>query len=152
MAIPMSALVSAGASLIPSPTIAVTPCFCSCLITFSLPSGRTPAMTLSTPACAPIACAVLSLSPVSITTLTPIFCSSLTASALSSFITSATAIMPWKTPARLKNSGVFPSPAKRSESAAASSGMEALSRIKGRLPPASSSFRQIPVRPFPGTA
>ena len=71
IAIPMSALVRAGASLIPSPTIATLPLSLSFLITASFPSGRTPAITSSTPACLPIALAVLSLSPVSITTLTP---------------------------------------------------------------------------------
>ena len=40
----------AGASLMPSPTIATLPCFCRLRMTLSLPSGRTPAMTSSTPA------------------------------------------------------------------------------------------------------
>ena len=68
IAIPIFALVSAGASLIPSPTMTTLPFFCSSLTTCSLPSGSTPAITSSTPASFPIACAVRSLSPVSITT------------------------------------------------------------------------------------
>ena len=73
IAIPISALVSAGASLIPSPTIITLPCSLSLAISFSFPSGSTPAITSSTPASFPIAFALLSLSPVIITTLIPIF-------------------------------------------------------------------------------
>ena len=79
MAIPMSALVSAGASLMPSPTIATFPPDLSCLITSSLPSGKTPAITSSVPTCLLIALAVLSLSPVTITTFMSMFCNSLIA-------------------------------------------------------------------------
>ena len=50
MAIPMSALVRAGASLMPSPTIATLPFFFRERMTLSFPSGSTPAMTSSTPA------------------------------------------------------------------------------------------------------
>ena len=42
IAIPMSALVSAGASLIPSPTIATFPFSFKSRMTLSFPSGRTP--------------------------------------------------------------------------------------------------------------
>ncbi len=49
IAMPTSALVSAGASFIPSPTMAVLPLAHSSRTTASLPSGRTPAMTRSTP-------------------------------------------------------------------------------------------------------
>ena len=94
IATPISALVNAGASLTPSPTIITFPCCFSCCITFSLPSGSTPAITSSTPAFAPIAWAVRWLSPVSITTRMPIFCISFIAEGLSSLIVSATAIIP----------------------------------------------------------
>ena len=119
IAIPMSALVNAGASLIPSPTIATFPFCFKFSTTFCFPSGSTPAITSSTPACAPIAFAVRSLSPVSITTWIPIFCSSRIARGLSSLITSATAIIPSNScsppeACRLKNSGVLPSDARRS--------------------------------------
>ena len=73
MAIPISALVRAGASLIPSPTMATLPFSFRERMTLSFPSGRTPAITWSTPACAPMALAVRLLSPVSITTWIPIF-------------------------------------------------------------------------------
>ena len=94
MAIPVSARVSAGASLIPSPTMATLPCSFSLRISASLPSGSTPAMTSSTPACAPMAFAVRSLSPVSIMTRIPMSRNSATAWGLSSLSVSATAIRP----------------------------------------------------------
>ena len=72
MAIPIFALVSAGASFIPSPTMITCPFCMRSRTTLSLPSGRTPAITLSTPTCSPMALAVLSLSPVNITTESPI--------------------------------------------------------------------------------
>ena len=50
MAIPMSALVRAGASLMPSPTMATLPFSFRARMTLSFPSGSTPAMTSSTPA------------------------------------------------------------------------------------------------------
>ena len=68
IAIPISAVVKAGASLIPSPTIITLPYFLSLRISFSFPSGRTPATTSSTPAIFPMALALFSLSPVIITT------------------------------------------------------------------------------------
>ena len=73
IAIPTSARVSAGASFIPSPTIATLPRLFNFRIVSSFPSGRTPAITSSTPTCFPIAFAVRSLSPVSITIRIPIF-------------------------------------------------------------------------------
>ena len=45
-------------ALMPSPTIATGPYFCSCRTTASLPPGRTPATTSSTPASLPMASAV----------------------------------------------------------------------------------------------
>ena len=45
IAMPLSATVSAGASLIPSPTMVTLPSVFSARITSALPSGRTPAMT-----------------------------------------------------------------------------------------------------------
>ena len=109
MAMPISALVSAGASLMPSPTMTTLPFSFSLRITLSFPSGSTPAITSSTPAWAPMAFAVRSLSPVSMTTWMPMFRISLMAAGLSSLITSATAIMPQSAPSRAKNKGVLPS-------------------------------------------
>ena len=137
MAIPISALVSAGASLIPSPTIATFPFFFRERITLSLPSGSTPAITWSTPAWAPMAFAVLSLSPVSITTWIPMFLSSLTAWGLSSLITSATAMIPVSCRSLPKNSGVFPSWARASDLSFNSFGISTWLPIKFKLPPAS---------------
>ena len=51
MAIPISALVKAGASLIPSPTITTLPRCFRFDTTSSLPSGLTPAITFLMPAC-----------------------------------------------------------------------------------------------------
>ena len=47
MAMPISALVRAGASLIPSPTMATFPFLFNDRITLSFPSGSTPAITSS---------------------------------------------------------------------------------------------------------
>ena len=152
IAIPMSALVSAGASLIPSPTMATFPCSFRERITLSLPSGRTPAITSSTPACAPIAFAVRSLSPVSITTRIPMFCSSFIAWGLSSFITSATAIMPRSFPPFAKRSGVFPSPASFSACFISSGDTEVSLLINFIFPPVSTSLFNAARRPFPGRA
>ena len=90
--------VSAGASFMPSPTIATRPCSCRRRTADSLPSGSTPATTSVTPASLPIARAVRSLSPVSITTLRPSFLSAATAEGELPFITSATAMRPRSLP------------------------------------------------------
>ena len=152
MAIPMSAEVRAGASLMPSPTMATLPFFFRRLMTASLPSGSTPAMTSSTPASAPMALAVRSLSPVSITTWMPMFCNSFTARGLSSLITSATAMIPMSCPSSLKNSGVLPFSARALACAFRSSGTAAFFSMKERLPPARVWPFNTPVRPLPGTA
>ena len=117
MAMPTSARVSAGASLMPSPTIATLPRSRRRRISASLPSGSTPAITRSTPAAAPMARAVRSLSPVSMTTSMPIFRSSRTACGLSGLMTSATAMTPRSLPFSLNSSGVLPSSASASQRA-----------------------------------
>ena len=108
-AIPVSAAVRAGASLIPSPTMQVFPDFLNSFTIFSFPPGRTPAIIWSIPAFLPIATAVFSLSPVRSATFMPIFLSSDTACMLSSFITSETAIIPRNFSSSAKKRGVFPS-------------------------------------------
>ena len=135
IAIPISARAKAGASFIPSPTIAVFESSDSFLTTASLPSGSTPAMTSSIPACFAIALAVRSLSPVSMTTLRPIPLSSATASWLSGFIVSATAIRPINFPSSTKNIGVLPSADRLSAAALTSSPTAAFSAAKERFPP-----------------
>ena len=122
MAIPISALVSAGASLMPSPTIITFPFFCNSRITLSFPPGSTPAITSSTPAFNPTALAVRSLSPVSITTCIPIFRISRIACGLSSLMVSATAMIPQSSSSCAKNNGVFPSSARSSDLRFTSSG------------------------------
>ena len=110
IAIPMSARMSAGASLIPSPTIAtLCPCSCKARICASFSVGRTSEMTVSIPTCLRIASAVTRLSPVSMTTEMPISRSLLIAARLSSRTVSATAMMPASLPSRAKRSGVLPS-------------------------------------------
>ena len=108
MAMPVPARVRAGASLMPSPTMATLPFSLRARITLSLPSGRTPAITWSTPACRPMASAVRWLSPVSITTRMPMACSWRMASGLSSLMVSATAMTPSSRPSPPKKRGVLP--------------------------------------------
>ena len=68
IASPRSERASAGASLMPSPTIATRPCRCfSAAMACSFSSGSSPARTVSMPAWAATWRAVASLSPVSIT-------------------------------------------------------------------------------------
>ena len=152
IAIPISARVRAGASLIPSPTMATLPCSLRERITLSLPSGRTPAMTSSTPAWAPIALAVRSLSPVSMTTRIPIFCNSLIACGLSSLMTSATAMMPASLPLRAKRRGVFPSSASFSAFWESAAGTLTWLLINFMLPPIRVSLSSTAESPFPGRA
>ena len=138
--------------MIPSPTIAVLPCSFSRRITLSFPSGSTPAITSSTPACLPIAFAVRSLSPVSITTRMPIFCSSRMARGLSSLMTSATAMIPRNLSPFAKYRGVFPSPARESASSTVLSDKYVTFLIKDSFPPDSTAPFRTAVSPFPGSA
>ena len=134
IAMPMSALVNAGASFIPSPTIAT---FSSCeisLTTFSLSSGRSSKNTSSTPTFFPIYFAVFSLSPVSITAFIPISCNSLIAFMLSSLKLSASPIAPMTLSSIAKNIGVLPSSASFSALLNISSGILAFSSINPLLP------------------
>src|SRR5215208_174540 len=109
MATPTSALARAGASLMPSPTIATTlPSTCSLRISFSLSSGTTSASTRSMPSSPATDSAVRPLSPVSMTTSSPIRRSRSTASLDSSRTTSATATRPATSPSTATNIGVFP--------------------------------------------
>ena len=71
IAIPISALAIAGASLIPSPTMATGPCSWYIFTFSSFSCGRTSAIICVIPAIFPISLAVLSLSPVSMTTCNP---------------------------------------------------------------------------------
>ena len=152
MAMPVSARVRAGASLMPSPTMATLPAACSWRITASLPSGSTPAITASTPACLPMASAVRWLSPVSMTTLMPMACSSRMARGLSSLMVSATAMTPSRRPAPPKNSGVLPCAESSAAACASSAGTVTLVPVKAALPPKISLPSSLALRPLPGRA
>ena len=109
MAIPTSALASAGASLIPSPTIATTlPSRCRDRMASSFCSGRSPATKRSIPTSLAIAAAVRWLSPVSIITWTPIAFSESTAAFAEGFNASETATMPPTLPSATTTIAVFP--------------------------------------------
>ena len=117
IAMPTSARASAGASLIPSPTMATfLPCCCKRRISVSLSCGKTSATTRSAPTSFCMACAVRALSPVSITTSSPMRFISSMAARLVGFTLSARAIMPSSMPSRAKNRGVLPSAASFSSS------------------------------------
>ena len=152
MAMPVSARVRAGASLMPSPTMATLPDSCSLRMTASLPSGRTPAITSSTPACLPMASAVRWLSPVSITTRMPMFCSSWMARGLSSLMVSATAMTPISLPAPPKKRGVLPCAERAAASFCNASGTSTLVAMKLALPPKISMPSSLAERPLPGRA
>ena len=119
MAIPTFALVSAGASFMPSPTIPTLPFLDSFLITASLPSG---------------------------------FCNSFTALAESSFIVSATAIIPSNSPSLVNSIGVFPCSENSSAFSSTSPETENFPETKSTLPPNISQSSILPVRPFPTSA
>ena len=109
MAMPISALVRAGASLMPSPTMA-TLCPFSCQertqASFSVGSTSDTASAISSSF--RIASAVTLLSPVSMTTVRPISLNFRMAARLVSRTVSATAMIPAACPSRTKRSGVFP--------------------------------------------
>ena len=151
IAIPTSALASAGASLIPSPTIAtLCPCSCSCRTFSSLSCGSTSAITVLMPTCFLIASAVLALSPVSIMTSIPISCSLAIASLLVGFTTSAAAITPRNFPPCAKYNGVLPSSASFSCNPSATEMSIRLVSISFRFPARHRTLSIVPAMPCPG--
>ena len=107
---PMSACASAGASLMPSPTIATRlPSDCSRLTSAALRSGRTSARTRPMPTWRAMAAAVRRLSPVIITTSRPSARRPARAATDSSLSVSATARTPAGLPSMATSSGVLPS-------------------------------------------
>ena len=151
MAMPMSARASAGASLMPSPTMATRPRSARRRISRSLPSGSTPAITSSAPTSRWMAAAVRSLSPVSITVRMPMALSSATAARLVGFTVSATAITPSSLPSAAKNSGVLPSSARRRARAPISPVSTPCASIMRRLPASTATPSTAADRPSPGT-
>ena len=101
MAIPTSAWASAGASLIPSPTMAVIlPWRWSFATSAALCSGSTSARTVSIPISAAMARATPQLSPVIMATSMPSWRSSATAAFDVSRTTSAVVTRPTRRPSR----------------------------------------------------
>ena len=110
MAMPTSASLSAGASLMPSPAIATCrPVARSAFTLATFPSGSTSASTASRPRVLATASAVRRLSPVSITMFSPSSCNSRIASGVVSLIGSATATTPAGLPSTATNIAVLPS-------------------------------------------
>ena len=97
IAIPMVDAFIAGASLIPSPTIASGPRAFSSVTALTLSAGNNPALN-SSPSSPAIAAAARGLSPVRITPCTPSLCSAATASFASSRRVSRSASIPFATP------------------------------------------------------
>jgi hypothetical protein len=109
MAIPTSAWARAGASLMPSPTMATTrPSCCSRWTSRDLCSGITSARTRPIPTWRAIAAAVTRLSPVIITTSMPLLFKAATAAAEPSLSVSATPITPAGRPSTATSIGVRP--------------------------------------------
>ena len=102
IAIPTSARVSEGASLIPSPVMHTFPISCRSRIISSFPLGISSGTRCSIPASLARCAAVRLLSPVSITTSSPIFFMDSMAEGLSSLILSAMAMSPRLFPSQLK--------------------------------------------------
>ena len=151
MAIPTLALIKAGASLIPSPTMAtISPLSLSSIILACFCSGKTPAMTSSMPTSSATACTVSCLSPLSNITRLPARLSAAMASLASGFTGSLMAITPTRRPSLATYTGVLPSWAKTSTSSCRASTPDMPSMtIKLILPMASSTPETIPTMPFP---
>ena len=144
IAIPISAWAKAGASFIPSPTMATNlPSSWSFLTSLDLSCGKTSAKTLSIPTWDAIAWAVFLLSPVIMATSIPISWSFLIAFALFSFSISATAIIPAILLFIAIYIGVLPSQASLSDSMSKFSISILLSFINFILPSNTSLFSII---------
>ena len=152
MAMPMSARASAGASLMPSPTIAtLCPACCSSRTLSSFWSGSTPATTSSTPTLRATASAVRRWSPVSSRVRTPMARRRSTAAALVGLTGSATAISPSTLPEQAKKSGVFPSAASASARSDSPPSSTPRSAIRHALPASASSPPSVARSPPPTT-
>src|SRR4051794_11225650 len=143
MAIPTSALASAGASLMPSPTIAtVRPWRWRRSTMSAFPSGRTSATTrcAGIPTCAPIALAAPRPSPVTSQVSMPASASSRIAADASARTGSAIAMTPAARPSIATTTTVRPPPAAASSSA----------RIGATSTPPSASHRAVPTATLRG--
>ncbi|KKS06847.1 MAG: hypothetical protein UU61_C0028G0001 [Parcubacteria group bacterium GW2011_GWB1_41_4] len=152
-AIPRFAWASAGASLMPSPTIATTlPSDCNFLISSDFPWGKTSAKTLSIPTCFAIASPTLLLSPVIIATCFPILWSISTASFEFSFKTSATTIIPITFLSMARIIAVFPWSSKVIILSSIKSTEILLSFIKDLVPNRIFFWSKLASTPLPGIA
>ena len=153
MAIPISALTSAGASLTPSPTIATflpSDWISATLEAFS--SGKTSAIIVSIPTCFAIACAVRLLSPVNIATSIPNSWSFWIACWAVSLTVSATATTPLNSLSTLISIAVFPSFSNWARFVSASLVWIPFSLISFRFPTKSSLPSIVAFIPRPGIA
>ena len=119
IAMPRSAVASAGASLMPSPTNPTTcPASRRAVTCAAFSAGSTSATTWSMPTAEAMACAVAVLSPVSIHTSSPSAFSWAMASAEVGFTVSATATRPARVPSTATYIGVCPLAARAAASSA----------------------------------
>ena len=147
---PTSAWARAGASLIPSPTIATTlPALCSARISLTFSCGSTWATTRLIPVAFATASAVDCRSPLSSTTSIPRFASSSTASRDEGLTASSTTMIPATLPSIATNSSVLPTAAAEVTAFWAAATSTSSSRINCALPTATSRPVTTPVTPLP---
>ena len=155
IAMPMSAEASAGASLIPSPTMATTFPLRNSAIFRALSAGSSPANASSTPTRRATACAAPSLSPVSITVRTPSRRKPATAAAAPGFGSSPNATTPNRRaggPMSASQDTVLPAAAR--SVAVAANGDRSMRASRSNCPVPNSSRRPctVPSTPRPGSA
>ena len=142
MAMPTSALASAGASLMPSPAIAtLRPSGLQPLDQRGLVFRRTSPWTSSMPSARATACAVVAPSPVAITTRSPLACNAAIVGLAEDLIGSATASSPNKRPSPARNITLAPSARRPSASVVSEATSMLSASIKARLP--SNSARPV---------
>src|SRR5437867_11318293 len=150
---PTSACARAGASLMPSPTMAARrPSPCRRFTSKAFASGKTSASTRSMPTSLATAAAVRGLSPVIITTSRPMTLSADTASRACFFTVSATAMTPTTVPPTATNMGVRPASASRAVSASRPATLRPSTSITRRLPTRTGWPFTVARMPCPGTA
>ncbi|MNP14542.1 hypothetical protein D3C76_1068720 [compost metagenome] len=152
MAMPMSAAASAGASLIPSPTMATTPSCLSAATVAALSAGSTSACTSSMPRASATTLALPRLSPVSRWLLMCWACRVSMACAAPGLRLSPKANRPTTfgcAPRSISHDSVRPSASQAWAWAAKSPGCRPLSSSSRRLPSASSRPSTRPAMPRP---
>ncbi len=150
---PTSARASAGASLMPSPTIpTVRPSARSRSISRALSAGRTSATTRVMPTRRATASAVRLSSPVTIATSRPSARRFSMAPAASGLTSSATATSPAAIPSTATYIDVFPSLASAVARSTSASTSTPRSRIRRRFPARMRRPSTVPATPFPAMA